>query len=277
MELDIDGRRAYAYTGGRAFDAALPTVVMVHGALNDHSVWGLQSRWLAHHGFGVLAVDLPGHGRSEGPALETVEAMADWVVALLQAAGARHAALVGHSMGSMIALEAAARLGERASALALVGTAYPMKVSPALIETAERDAEAAIGMVTAFSIGSLAPKPSAPGPGSWVSGSTRALMRRLQSRYAQAGHGNLFVNDFRACDRYQGAPEAAARVRCPVQYVLGSRDAMTPPRAVTALREALDGPLVTAPVGHSLMAEAPDAVLRALAGSLRAASAGPAS
>jgi pimeloyl-ACP methyl ester carboxylesterase len=66
MDLDINGQKAYAYTGGKAFDATLPTVVFIHGAQNDHSVWGLQSRWFAHHGFGVLAVDLPGHGRSEG-------------------------------------------------------------------------------------------------------------------------------------------------------------------------------------------------------------------
>ena len=104
---------AYAYTGGKAFDAALPCVVFVHGALNDHSVWTLLARWFAHHGHGVLAVDLPGHGRSGGAPLASVEALADWLLALLDAAGVRRAAFVGHSMGSLIALEAAARAPQR--------------------------------------------------------------------------------------------------------------------------------------------------------------------
>ncbi|MGH8852919.1 MAG: alpha/beta fold hydrolase, partial [Telluria sp.] len=99
MQVDINGVPAYAYTGGKAFDAALTTVVLIHGAQNDHSVWALQSRYLAHHGHSVLAVDLPGHGRSGGPALATVEAMADWLLALLKAAGVRRAILAGHSMG----------------------------------------------------------------------------------------------------------------------------------------------------------------------------------
>lgn len=264
MRLTVQGRPAYAYTGGKAFDAARPCVVMIHGALNDHSVWVLQSRALAHHGHAVLAVDLPGHGRSAGPALPDVEACAEWIVALLEAAGVQRAALVGHSMGSLIALEAAARLGARATQLALIGTAFPMQVSPALLETAQRAPRQAIDMVTSFSISSLASKPSSPGPGWWLHGSTRALMRRLQADYERAGHGNLFHHDFAVCDRYAGGLDAARRVRCPVQMILGQKDAMTLPKSAAALREALQPRVVTLPVGHALMSEAPDAVLKAL-------------
>ena len=128
MNVTIDGHDAYAYTGGKPLDPALPGLTFVHGALHDHSVWGLQSRYLAHHGRAVLAVDLPGHGRSGGKALD-VPAAARWLAALVEASGVRRTALVGHSMGSLIALEAAALLGERASAVIMVGTAYPMKVS----------------------------------------------------------------------------------------------------------------------------------------------------
>lgn len=264
MEVNVDGRRAYAYTGGKAFDPARPAVVLVHGALNDHSVWALQSRHLAHHGFAVLAVDLPGHGRSEGPALGSVEALADWIVALLAAAGVPRAALAGHSMGSLVALEAAARLGEAAQALVMIGTAFPMKVSPALLQTALEAPLKAIDMVCAFSIGSLASKPGAPGPGFWLHGGSRALMRRLQASYAHAGHGNLFHHDFGVCDRYAGAPGAAAQLRCPVTMVLGSRDAMTLPKQTAALREATRAAVVTLRSGHSLMGEVPDGVLQAL-------------
>lgn len=273
MKLPIDGREAYAYTGGRPFDPTLPCVAFVHGALHDHSVWSLQSRALAHHGHAVLAVDLPGHGRSAGPALASVEALADWLVDLLAAAGVRRVALVGHSMGSLIALETAARLAGsdldiEPTRLVMVGTAFPMKVSPALLDTALAAPLKAIDMVNAFSISTLAAKPSHPGPGSWLHGANRALMRRLQAAYAAAGHGNLFHHDFGVCDRYSGALEAARQVHCPVRLLLGAKDAMTPPKAAQALAQALRAEVSTLPAGHSLMAEAPDAVLAVLQAAL---------
>lgn len=264
MKIELQGRSAYAYTGGRPFDPALPCVVLVHGALNDHSVWGLQSRYLAHHGHSVLAVDLPGHGRSAGPALASVEACADWLVALLQTGGvaSERLALAGHSMGSLIALEAAARLAP--AKLAMIGTAFPMRVAPALLQAALDEPLRAIDMVNAFSHSTLAAKPSNPGPGTWLHGANRALMRRLQAGYAAAGHGNLFHHDFGVCDRYAGALQAAERITCPVRFVLGTKDSMTQPRAASELAWALRAETVMLAAGHSLMAEAPDGVLNAL-------------
>lgn len=264
MRLELNGHAAYAYTGGKPFDAALPCVVLIHGALNDHSVWALQSRYLAHHGRAVLALDLPGHGRSLGPSPESVEAMGAWVVDFLDAVGVAQAALAGHSMGSLVALEAAARLGERARALAMVGTAWPMAVSPALLDTALNDPERAMRQVTAFSHSTLAPKPSSPGPGAWLPGGSLALMRRMQSLYAQREGGNLFHRDFRACDGYAGAEAAAAILRCPVELVLGERDLMTPPRAAQALAGRLKAQVRLLPAGHDLMGEAPDLLLDTL-------------
>ena len=133
MYLQVNSHKTYCYTGGKAFDAAKPSIVFIHGVLHDHSVWILQSRYLANHGWNVLAVDLPGHCKSEGDAPASVEEAADFVVGLLDAAGLASAALVGHSWGSLIALEAAAKLKARASHLVMVGTAYPMKVSAALV------------------------------------------------------------------------------------------------------------------------------------------------
>jgi pimeloyl-ACP methyl ester carboxylesterase len=265
MQLSVHGRKAYAYTGGKTFDAALPCVVFVHGALHDHSVWNLLARWFAHHGHAVLAVDQPGHGRSDGPPLASVEALADWLLAVMDAAGAARAAAVGHSMGSLVGLEMAARAPQRIAALAMIATAYPMKVSDALLTTAREQPLRAIDMVNAFSHGSIASKPSFPGPGMWLHGSNRVLMRRMLAGAGGLASGtNLFEHDFRVCDAYAGGLQAAAKVRCPVTFVLGERDQMTSPKASREIAAALHARVVTLGAGHSLMTEAPDGVLNAV-------------
>ncbi|HEY1092574.1 MAG TPA: alpha/beta fold hydrolase, partial [Burkholderiaceae bacterium] len=227
MNLIVQSQEAYAYTGGKPFNPALPCVVLVHGALHDHSVFTLLARSLAHRGCSVLAVDLPGHGRSSGAPLASVEACADWLLALLDAAGVERAALLGHSMGSLIALEVAARAPERATHLLMLGTAYPMKVSAALLTTAREEPLRAIDMVNTFSHSTWAAKPGYPGPGAWLPGGNRALMRRI---FAGQSAVNLFEHDFRVCDAYAGGLQAAARVRCPTTLILGERDQMTSPK-----------------------------------------------
>jgi len=265
MELLVNGSKAYAYTGGKPFDADLPCVVFIHGALHDHSVWTLLARWFAHHGHSVLGADLPGHGRSAGAPLASVEALADWALALLDAAGATQAALVGHSMGSLIALEAAARAPQRVTRLVMVGSAYPMKVSDALLATARDAPLKAIDMVNAFSHSSLAAKPSFPGPGAWLHGGNRALMRRVQAAQRSV---NLFHHDFSVCDRYANGWQAASAVRCPVSFILGERDQMTTPKAARELAMALKANVTLLPGGHALMQELPDEVLAALRAAL---------
>ncbi|CAN5556296.1 alpha/beta hydrolase [soil metagenome] len=266
MNYTVNGHTTYAYTGGKAFDAARPTVVFIHGVLNDHSVWILQSRWFANHGWNVLAIDLPGHCKSAGPAPASVEEAADFVVALLDAAGVQKAALVGHSFGSLIALETAARAPSRVSHLALVGTAYPMVVSPALLDSSLNAPMKAIDMVNSFSHSMLAPPPSSLGPGTWLYGGSRALMRRVLASNREV---NVFHVGFKACNDYangEAAMAAVATAQCPVLFLLGDADQMTPPRAAKTLVAKAPGSrrIVTVPAGHALMTEAPDATLFAL-------------
>lgn len=262
MLLNVQGKDAYCYTGGKTFNPELPTVVFIHGAQNDHSVWILQTRYFAHHGFGVLAVDLPGHGRSKGAPLTSVEAMADWLLALLDAAGVKQAALVGHSMGSLIALETSLRAPDRVSKLALIGTAYPMKVSDALLEASMNDEQTAIDMVNIWSHTSIAHKPSCPGPGFYVMNGSQRLMQRI----AQQNPAKVFYTDFSACNAYANGETAAKAVSCPALLVLGKRDMMTPPKATAMLTKAMPHCQVAHidNCGHSLMAEQPDAVLDSL-------------
>lgn len=257
---------AYAYTGGKAFDPAKPTVVLIHGVLHDHSVWILQSRYLAHHGFNVLAVDLPGHCRSGGDAPSTVEEASQFIEALLDAAGVEKAALVGHSWGSLIALETAARLKKRITHLGLVGTAFPMKVSPVLMEASLNDPMKALHMVNVFSRATLAAPPSALGPGTWVYGASMALGRRVLASNRAV---NIFHRGFVACDSYANGLQAMDAVTCPVLFLLGANDQMTTPRAAQSLvtqaqQSGKSFKVVNVPMGHHQMNESPEETLQAL-------------
>ena len=263
MEVEVNGNNTYCYTGGKSFDAARPTAVFIHGVLNDHSVWGLQSRFLAHHGWNVLAVDLPGHCRSQGDAPASVEEAADFIIALLDTAGVRRAALIGHSWGSLIALEAAARLKDRVSHLVLVGTAFPMKVSPALLDSSLNEPMQALKLVNVLSCSTLVPPPSALGPGTWVYGASMALGRRVLASNSQV---NVFHRGFKACDSYVNGEAAIEAIACPVLFVLGAQDQMTHPKAARSLVDAATKAgksvqIATLAVGHHHMTEAPEETL----------------
>ena len=262
MNFIVNGHNTYCYTGGKAFDAAKPTIIFIHGVLNDHSVWILQTRYLAHHGYNVLAVDLPGHCRSDGPPAASVEEAADFVIALMHAAGLEKAALVGHSFGSLIALEAAARAPEQVSHLVLVGTAFPMRVSPALLENSIKQPLSAIDMVNTFSHSTLAPPPSSLGPGSWLYGGARALMRRVLASNPAV---NLFHTGFKACDDYRNGTAAMAQVQAHVLFLLGRQDQMTPAKAAQSLIDnAAHSQVVRLDGGHQMMTEVPEGVLFAI-------------
>jgi pimeloyl-ACP methyl ester carboxylesterase len=258
MQLTVNGSDTFVATGGREFDASVPAIVLLHGAGFDHSTWALHSRWFAHHGFGVLAPDLPGHGRSAGAPLSSIAEMADWTAALIAAAGAATARLVGHSMGSLIALETAARHPAKVSALSLIGTAATMTVGPDLLKAAEANDRAAIDMVSIWGLGFPAELGGSLAPGLWMhSGAQRVL--------EQNRPGVLF-NDLSACNAYQNALAAAATVTVPATFILGERDMMTPAKAGKTLAAALPNSktIVLRGAGHMMMVERPDELLAAL-------------
>ena len=263
MIIDLGTRQAYAYTGGRPFDPTLPCTVFIHGALHDHSVWTLPARWLAHHGHSVLALDQPGHQRSTGAVCASVPEIAQWLLQVLQAVGAREVTLVGHSMGSLIALEAAAQAVPQSliKTLVMVGTAYPMAVSPALLEAAEQRPAQGIEMVNNFSLSNWASKPGYPGPGFWLHGGNRALMHRVLASNPSV---NLFSHDFRLCNEYRGAEAAMPLVQAATHLVLGQKDQMTLPKATQALVQGLSAAVHTLPAGHGLMHEDPEGFLEVL-------------
>lgn len=263
MDFDVDGNRVFAYAAAHEIDAARPTAVFVHGAGLDHSWWGLQSRYFGYHGWNVLACDLPGHGRSAGAPISRIEAMADWTASLLDAAKIPQASVIGHSMGALVALEFAARHPLRVTRIALLGAAFPMNVSDAFLEAAQRGDQSAYDMETIWGHAPRVPYQGNPNPGMWMYGDTLARLARLAP-------GVLHV-DLKACKAYANGLTSAAKVECPSMVIAGGHDIMTPAKAVAPLVAALKGANFVSlrASGHSLMAEAPDATLDALIGFMR--------
>ena len=257
MNFIVQGYPAFAYTGGRPFDRQLPAIVFVHGAAFDHSVWQWQSRYFAHHGFSVAAVDLPGHGRSPGAARAAIGEYAQWIVGLLDAAGVQRARLVGHSMGSLVTLEAALRHPQRVERLALVGAAAPMPVGAGFMEAAREDSPAGFDMETSWGHARLAQLATSPVPGIALLGASRQLNARSRAGVQHA--------DLQACNGYRVAPEALAALAVPTLVLAGRRDQMTRFKAGQELAAQIPGAkLVALDAGHSMMSEAPREVLRAL-------------
>jgi len=258
MYLTVDSKRIYAYTANRAFEANKRTVVFIHGAAHDHSVWSLQSRYFAYHGWNALALDLPGHGKSAALPCSSIGEAADWLVRLLDTAGARQATLVGHSMGSLVALDAAAHHPARISSVALIGSVVPMPVSQPLLNASKVNDHVAYDMINVFSHSAAAQIGGNRVPGMWMMGSGIRLLER-------AAPGVLHA-DFSACNDYLAGLQAAQNVKCPVLMILGKRDLMTPMKIAGELIAKLpDVEVVTLEgSGHALMAEKPDEVLDAL-------------
>jgi pimeloyl-ACP methyl ester carboxylesterase len=258
MQLSVNGVDTFVATGGKPFDTLLPAVVLLHGAGFDHSTWALHSRWFAHHGHSVLAPDLPGHGRSAGQPLPTIADMADWTAALLDAAGATKAKLIGHSMGSLIALETAARHPTKASGLSLIGTAAAMTVGPDLLKAAEANDPAAIDMVSIWGLGFTAELGGSLAPGLWMHQGAQRVLQRCRP--------GVLHSDLNACNAYQNALTAAAQIKVPVTFILGERDLMTPAKAGKTLAAATPNAhtVVLPRAGHMMMVEQPDELLAAL-------------
>jgi pimeloyl-ACP methyl ester carboxylesterase len=258
LELNVDGKHVFAATGGKPFDASLPVVVFVHGASMNRTVWALPARYFANHGHAVMAVDLPGHGNSEGPPLPSIGELADWLVRVLDAAGVASATCIGHSMGTLPLVEAAARYPERVDRIVLLGTSLPMPVSQELLGSAKDDDPSAYDMVTLWSHSKRAQIGGNRAPGTWATGATRRLLERSDP--------GVLYNDMSACNAYQSGLEAAARVACPAVVILADSDMMTPARNANALLEVLTTSrrIVLKDCGHMMMGEQPDETLDAL-------------
>jgi len=206
MRFDVKGKKVFASTGGQPFDKNKPLIIFVHGSGLSHVTWILQTRYFAFHGYSVLAIDLPGHGYSEGPPLKSMEEMGDWIADVIDASKIKEASLVGHSQGCLVTMETASRYPNKVKSLSLMGGGGAIPMNPELLSLAEN-------------------------------GDTKAVDLMMDWAHGPAGHfgGHAVTDgsvkdtlgvDFRACDNYKNGFEVAKKIQCPTINILGEYDRM---------------------------------------------------
>jgi len=252
MYFEVAGKRVFASTGGKPFDVSRPTVMFVHGSALDHTFWGLHSRFFAFRNYSVLCPDMPGHTHSEGPCLESIEAMADWVGDVISVLGIRNLSLVGHSQGCLVTLELAGRQPDVLRSASFIASGYETPVNQALLDAARDEPSAAVAMMVGWGFGRAGHFHQGRIPGASMLAGGRLTMERNSS--------DALYADLAACNGYHGGRDAAAAVSVPTQVVLGGRDRMTPRKAGLALAEALSGCRldIVDESGHMVPLEAPD-------------------
>ena len=262
MQITQDNTPYYAYTANHSHKADCDTIVFVHGASMDHSVWSHQSRYFAYHGYNVAAVDLPGHNLSGGELLDEIAAMGQWLGRIIERSAGRGFHIVGHSMGALIGLEAAAGFSSRSpesaplKSLTLVGFSYPMTVTPQLLEAAGNNPSAAFAMMTQWSHASKIG--GEPVPGFWSRGMQMSMMENSRP--------GALLADLTACHNYAGGEQALANIHCPVLFICGRLDRMAPAKLAKGYADKNDNAAIVflADCGHSIMSESPDGVLHEL-------------
>jgi Predicted hydrolases or acyltransferases (alpha/beta hydrolase superfamily) len=238
------GEQALFYTVSRRGG---PALILIHGAGGSHLHWPAALRRMP--GATVYAVDLPGHGRSEGPGRERIEDYVADIVRFMDAVGVSRGVLVGHSMGGAIAQMTALMAPERVAGLVLVGTGARLRVAPALLDGILQDARGALALITEWAWGPEA-DPAMVARG-------RQMMARVNPR--------VVWGDFAACDRFD-IRERVGEITAPALVITGSEDRMTPPKFGQWLAERIPGArfVLVEGAGHMVMLEKPDQVASAV-------------
>ncbi len=232
MHIDVHNKKTFYSSSGREIDLNQPTIIFVHGSGLTHVTWVLQTRYFAFHGYNTIAVDLPGHGYSNGPPLETIEEMADWVSDLINVLGVKKASYVGHSQGCLIGLEFAYRYPEKLQLLALINGSLSMKMNPELLSLAQNKDQRAVDLMMDWVHGPLGQIGGHPVPGLNHIGMGNQLVK--------SNNNGTLGYDFGACDKYINGLKAAQSIKTPTICIIGKHDRMTPKKVGLELSKAIN-------------------------------------
>jgi pimeloyl-ACP methyl ester carboxylesterase len=187
---------------------------LIHGSGLTHIVWSLHEQFLASKGYSVLALDLPAHGNSEGPAIKSIEETADWINKLMQSLKIKEISLVGHSQGCLIGLEFAHRFPKLIKSLTLVGGSYSLPVNQDLIDYADGGDMKSVELMMKWGY---------EGVKKFIGGNP---VQKIINSPRQVQEG--LAVDLRACNNYKNGSKASNTVSCPTLCVLGDKDKMVP-------------------------------------------------
>lgn len=252
MNIVVDNYKVNIRTGGYDVNKnKKPTLLLIHGAGMDGTVWQMQTRYLSNKGINALAVDLPGHGASEGSPLKSISEMSNWVIKLLDILSIDSVVIAGHSMGSLIAIETAKNDKNKVQNIILMGTASIMPVHPDLITAAKNNLSIAANLITDWSLGKTQHIGNNPSPGSWMIGSSIQLIMNSSK--------GVLAQDLIACNEYLDAPNSAKDINQEVLIISGKEDKMTPAKKAKELSNIFKKSrmVVIEDAGHMMMMEQP--------------------
>ena len=245
----------HIFSGTRGLLGDANHIVFIHGTGMYNTVWTLFARYFLRHGRDVLSIDLPGHGKSKGPLLDSIESLSSNLLNYLDSRNIHKFSVVGDSMGSLISLEAASTQPERVNSLVMIGTALPMAVSEALLDLAKRNDPGAIDILTFMGYSNNARIGNNKNPGMWMTEGTRRLMQRSSK--------DVIFNDLMACSNYADGLEKAKNVSANTLLILGENDYLTPRHRAKDLINNFESVKVKEikNSGHTMMVENPNLVL----------------
>ena len=258
MFTNILGERIFFSNGNGSLKTNQKSVVFLHGAGMDHTIFVMPSRYFARHNFNVYAFDLPGHGRSSGESCESIDSFTDWLASAIEELNIPEAAMVGHSMGSLITLNFAARHPDKTRALVLLGTSTPMPVSESLLTAAKESDHSAIDMANNWSHSHFGKLGGNEIPGICMTMSGQRLLEQAPD--------NTFFSDLKACNEYRDGESAAKSVLSETLIIVGNEDKMTSPTNALEVARNIPNSRVCRleNCGHSMLSECPNDVLDAL-------------
>ena len=212
MILQIENKSIHISNAGQVFDNKKDTIVFLHGSGLSHIVWSLAEQFFSNKNFNVMSIDLPGHGNSEGPCLETIEKIADWLEKVFLELNLDQVILAGHSQGCLEILEYSYKFKSRVKKLVFIGGSYRMPVNQTLIDLAKNGDSEAVKLMMKWSFKDYK---------KFIGGNP--VEKIIQS---PRDISEILATDLIACNNYSNGSNAVKEIDCPTMVILGSDDKM---------------------------------------------------
>jgi pimeloyl-ACP methyl ester carboxylesterase len=204
----------FVSTGGTDFEKEKPSILLMHGSGLTHIVWSLHEQFYATQGYNVLSVDLPGHGNSEGPSLKSIEEISDWIKSLMNVLDIKKLVIIGHSQGSLVGIDFAARYPDLINSLVLVAGSYKMPVNQDLINYAEAGDEKAVLLMMKWGY---------EGSKAFIGGNPVKKIINSSREIRE-----VLAVDLNACNNYKDGKESLEKINCSTLCIFGDLDKMVP-------------------------------------------------